>query len=70
MPQGVAEHRHDAADLPSELLSQEHEGEIEVLEELESEVEVQEELEPEVEVHHESEQDMVLEVPLRLISDF
>jgi hypothetical protein len=29
MPQGVAEHRHDAADLPSELLSQEHEEEIE-----------------------------------------
>ena len=48
MPQEVPEHRHDAADLPLELLLakfQEREPEIEVQEEPESEVEMQDELE-------------------------
>jgi hypothetical protein len=57
LSQEVAEH-HDAADLPSELLSAN-------VQEREEEIEVEEELEREIEVHHEFEQEpKVLEVPL------
>lgn len=62
MPLEVAEHRHDAADLPPELLSAN-------LEEREQEIEVQKEPERGVEVHHESEQEpKVLVLSLCLMS--